>query len=113
MDPSTAVKVAGKSGISQARSRLGVEPVKALFESVVGPIAERRTKGAWYRDWRLVSPDGSTLDVADTIENEEDFGRPGVSRGASAFPKLRFVGLLENGTHVLWAVQMAPYAGGS
>jgi len=110
MDPSAAVKVAGKSGISQARSRLGMEPVKALYEAVVVPMAERRTKGAWYRDWRLVSLDGSTLDVADTAENEEAFGRPGASRGASAFPKLRFVGLLENGTHVLWAAQMAPYA---
>src|SRR5581483_1590812 len=110
LDPSAAVKVAGKSGISQARSRLGVEPVQALYESLVVPIAERRTKGAWYRDWHLVSLDGSTLDVADTAENEESFGRPGVSRGASAFPKLRFVGLLENGTHVLWAAQLAPYA---
>ena len=110
LDPSAAVKVAGKSGISQARSRLGVEPVKALYEAVVVPIAERRTKGAWYHSWRLVSLDGSTLDVADTAENEEGFGRPGASRGASAFPKLRFVGLLENGTHILWAAQMAPYA---
>jgi hypothetical protein len=110
LDPSAGVKVAGKSGISQARSRLGVEPVKALYESVVVPMAERRTKGAWYRDWRLVSLDGSTLDVADTAGNEEAFGRPGASRGSSAFPKLRFVGLLENGTHVLWAAQLAPYA---
>ena len=110
LDPSAAVKVAGKSGISQARSRLGVEPVQALYESVVVPIAERRTKGAWYRGWRLISLDGSTLDVADTSENEEGFARPGVSRGASAFPKLRFVGLLENGTHVLWAARMASYA---
>lgn len=110
LDPSAAVKVAGKSGISQARSRLGLEPMKALYEAVVVPIAERRTKGAWYRDWRLVSLDGSTLDVADTSENEEGFGRPGASRGSSAFPKLRFVGLLENGTHVLWAAQSAPYA---
>lgn len=110
MDPSAAVKVAGKSGISQARSRLGMEPVKALYEAVVVPMAERRTKGAWYRGWRLVSLDGSTLDVADTAENEEAFGRPGASRGSSAFPKLRFVGLLENGTHVLWAAQLAPYA---
>lgn len=110
LDPSSVVKVAGKSGISQARSRLGVEPVRALYESVVVPMAEHRTKGAWYRDWRLVSLDGSTLDVADTAENEEAFGRPGASRGSSAFPKLRFVGLLENGTHVLWAAQLAPYA---
>jgi hypothetical protein len=110
LDPSAVVKVAGKSGISQARSRLGVEPVKALYEAVVTPIAERRTKGAWYRDWRLVSLDGSTLDVADTAENEKTYGRPGASRGSSAFPQLRFVGLLENGTHVLWAARMAPYA---
>ena len=110
LDPSSAVKVAGKSGISQARSRLGAEPVKELYEGVVVPIAGRRTKGAWYRNWRLISLDGSTLDVADSAENEEAYGRPGASRGASAFPKIRFVGLLENGTHVLWAAQMAPYA---
>jgi len=110
LDPSAVVKVAGKSGISQARSRLGAEPVKKLYELVVAPMAERPTKGAWYRHWRLVSLDGSTLDVADTAENEEAYGRPGASRGASAFPKIRFVGLLENGTHVLWGAQMAPYA---
>jgi len=110
LDPSVPVKVAGKSGISQARSRLGVEPLKALYEAVVAPIAESRTRGAWYRQWRLVSLDGSTLDVADTVENDEAFGRPGASRGSSAFPKIRFVALLENGTHVLWNARMADYA---
>jgi len=110
LDPSAKVKVAGKSGISQARRRLGVEPVKKLYDTMVTPIAEKRTKGAWYRQWRLVSLDGSTLDVADTVENDEAFGRPGTSRGSSAFPKIRFVALLENGTHVLWAAHMDPYA---
>jgi hypothetical protein len=110
LDPSAAVKVAGKSGISQARSRLGPEPLKKLYEAIVAPIAEKRTQGAWYRHWRLISLDGSTLDTADTIENEKAFGRPGASRGSSAFPKLRFVALLESGTHVLWAARMSPYA---
>jgi hypothetical protein len=110
LDPSVKVKVAGKSGISQARSRLGAEPLKKLYAALVGPIAVQRTQGAWYRQWRLVSLDGSTLDVADTAENNQAFGRPGASRGASAFPKIRFVALLENGTHVLWAAHMAPYA---
>lgn len=110
LDPSSPWKVAGKSGISQARSRLGPEPLKKLYEAVVAPIAESRTKGAWYRQWRLISLDGSTLDVADTVENEEAFGRPGASRGSSAFPKIRFVALLENGTHILWAARMADYA---
>lgn len=54
--------------------------------------------------------DGSSLDVADTEENAKAFGRPGASRGESAFPKLRFVVLLENETHVLWAARMGPFA---
>jgi hypothetical protein len=110
LDPSAKVRVAGKSGISQARSRLGVEPVKKLYDTVVTPIAEKRTKGAWFRQWRLASLDGSTLDVADTVENDLAFGRPGASRGSSAFPKIRFVALLENGTHVLWAAHMGQYS---
>lgn len=109
LDPSVNVKVAGKSGISQARSRLGAEPMKKLYQAIVAPIAEKRTRGAWYRQWRVVSLDGSTLDVADTAENEKAFGRPGASRGSSAFPKIRFVALLENGTHVLWAALMGKY----
>ena len=110
MDPSAKVKVVGKSGISQARSRLGSAPVKALYDVVVKPVSTAETQGAWYRQWRLVSLDGSTLDVADTADNEKEFGRPGASRGASAYPKIRFVGLLENGTHVLFAARMADYA---
>jgi hypothetical protein len=110
LNPSAKVKVAGKSGISQARSRLGAEPLKRLYSALVGPIAEKRTQGAWYRQWRLISLDGSTLDIADTAENEKTFGRPGASRGSSAFPKIRFVALLENGTHVLWAAHMDAYA---
>src|SRR5207253_3538672 len=57
-----AVRVAGKSGISQARSRLGEAPLRRLYEEVVRPLATRASKGAWYRDWRLVSLDGSCLE---------------------------------------------------
>ena len=107
-----AVKVAGKSGISQARSRLGELPLRRLFEQAVQPLATRATKGAWYRTWRLVSLDGSSLDVADTAENGACFGYPGASRGESAFPKLRFVTLVENGTHVLFGARLGRYAEG-
>ena len=86
-----------------------MEPIKRLYQAVVAPIAEKRTRSAWYQQWRLVSLDGSTLDVADTAENEQAFGRPGASRGASAYPQIRFVGLLESGTQVLWAAIMDQY----
>ena len=107
-----AVKVAGKSGISQARSRLGEAPLRRLYEQVVQPLATRATKGAWYRTWRLASLDGSCLDVADTGENRAEFGCPGAGRGESAFPKLRFVTLVENGTHVLFGARLGRYAEG-
>jgi hypothetical protein len=106
------VKVAGKSGISQARSRLGEAPLRQLYEQVVRPIATRASKGAWHRRWRLVSLDGSCLDVADTEANCAAFGCPGASRGESAFPQLRFVALVENGTHVLFGARLGGYAEG-
>ena len=107
-----AVKIAGKSGISQARSRLGEAPLRRLYETLVHPIATRATKGAWYRGWRLVSLDGSCLDVADTAANRTAFGLPGASRGESAFPQLRFVTLVENGTHVLFGAKLGRYTEG-
>src|SRR3954463_6697331 len=107
-----AVRVAGKSGISQARTRLGAEPLHRLYERVVRPVATPATRGAWYRAWRLVSLDGSCLDVADTEENRTAFGRPEASRGESAFPQLRFVGLVENGTHVLFGARLGRFANG-
>jgi len=111
-DPSAKVRVTGKSGISQARTRLGWEPLRQLHDELVKPIAVPGTRGAWYRTWRLVSLDGSTFDVADEKVNEEAFSRPGASRGASAYPQIRFVSLAESGTHVLFGSQMDGYRTG-
>jgi len=108
-DPSAKTRVVGNSGISQARTRLGWEAVRQLYEEVVQPIARPSTRGAWYRQWRIVSLDGSTLDVADEVANSEIFGRPSGGRGEGAFPQLRFAALLENGTHVLFGGQMGGY----
>ena len=107
------IKITTRGGIARARARVGSEPLEALHDAVVVPIAvkgtKRTTRGAWYRQWRVVSMDGSTLDVADTRENEAAFGRPKASRGRSAFPQIRFVSLVENGTHVLFGTRMQGY----
>ena len=47
-----AVRVAGKSGISQARTRLGEAPLRRLYDRLVRPVATCATRGAWYRPWR-------------------------------------------------------------
>jgi len=100
------VRVATESAITQARQRLGSAPIEALYQEVVGPIAKKVTRGAWYRRWRVVSLDGFVLDVAESDENVKTFGRPGASRGKSAYPQTRVVGLLENGTHVFFGAEM-------
>ena len=111
--PGEQIKVTGRGGIANARTRIGSEPVKQLHDKLVQPIAvkgtEQTTRGAWYRRWHVVSIDGSTMDVADTTENEEAFSKPKASRGESAYPQIRFVSLVENGTHVLFGTQMGGY----
>lgn len=107
--PVQRLRQSARSSISQARQRLGSEPLKLLYETLANPIAQEQTQGAFYRQWRLVSLDGSTLDLPDTEENEAFFGRPGSSRGQSGFPQLRFVALVENGTHVLFGARVGEY----
>lgn len=106
----TKIKAAGKVAISQARTRLGVAPLRALWGESAVPLAQESQPGAFYRGLRLVSIDGSTLDVPDTAENLAHFGRQESSRGQSAFPQLRFVALCENHSHAIFAVRMGSYA---
>ena len=89
-------------------TRLGWEALQLLHDEVVHPVATESTKGAWFQHWRLVSIDGSTLDIPDEPENEAAFGRPSGSRGTSAFPQIRFASLVESGTHVLFGTRMGP-----
>lgn len=99
--------------ISKARARLGAEPLKMLFDRVCVPIATAATRGAFYREWRLVSVDGTTIDIADTPANAAVFGRAGTGRGdGSAFPQVRIVALGECGTHAVIAARMDSYAVG-
>ena len=108
------IRVPDKAAIARARERLGVEPLRLLFDAVAGPLATSATKGAFYREWRLVSLDGTCLDVADTPENAAALSRPGSNRrvGGGAFPQLRLVALCESGTNALMKVALGPYSTG-
>jgi hypothetical protein len=89
--------------LSQARARLGEEPLQALFETVAVPIAKAGTPGAWLRNWRLMALDGVMIDMPDTPQNRAVFHKPegGTRR---PFPQSRTVGLTEVGTHAVIAV---------
>jgi hypothetical protein len=100
---------ASKSAISQARTRLGSQVMRQLAGRVLRPLAVPGAPGAWYRQLRVMALDGSCMEVADEAANAEFFGYPGASRGQSAFPQARLLGLVECGTHVVTAAEIAPY----
>ena len=104
------VKLPSKSGIFQARARLGSEPLAALFARVARPLAGPGTPGCWLAGRRLVAIDGMCLDVADTPDNDRWFGRAGVNKGErAAFPQARVVALAECGTHVMFDAVVGAY----
>jgi hypothetical protein len=107
----TSWNVPTKAALFKARARLGPEPLESLYRQSATVLATEKTKGAWYRGWRLMSVDGTCLDVADTPANEAAFGRPGSKRpdGVGAFPQLRLVGLAECGTHAIVDVVLGRY----
>ena len=98
-------------GITQARQRLGPEPLALLFDKVAVPVAGLPTRGAFLRHWRLMAIDGFELDVPDTPANAAAFGYPAGARERPAFPKVRVVTIGECGSHAKIAAQMGPVGG--
>jgi hypothetical protein len=100
-----------KAALFKARARLGPEPLEALYRQCAAPLATKKTEGAWYRQWRLMSIDGTCLDVADTAANETAFGRPSSKRpdGVGGFPQIRVLGLAECGTHAIVDAAIGKY----
>jgi hypothetical protein len=91
------------SAITQARQRLGPQPIAELFDRACVPLAGPGTKGAWLARRRLMAIDATSFDVADTDANVERFGRLGSGPRASAYPKLHVAALAECGSHAIVA----------
>lgn len=89
------------SAVAQARSRLGAEPVKHLFELTADRWGHRAAASDKWQGLSLYGLDGSCLRVADTPENSAEFGRPSSGRAGSGYPQIRFVGLMALRSHVL------------
>jgi hypothetical protein len=105
-------QVPTKGGITQARQRLGPEPVAEVFSQVAAPAADLDTIGAFLGPWRLMSLDGMEWDVPDSAANRAVFGTRGGPRTPAAFPKIRVVTVSECGSHAPVLAVTGPAAGG-
>jgi len=104
-------RVPTTSAITQARQRLGVEPLRELFERTAAPVAGRGTRGAWLGSLRLMAIDGFMLDVPDTKDNVQEFGRKTNGKKSSAFPQVLTVVLGECGSHAIVGAALGPCNG--
>jgi hypothetical protein len=89
------------SGLAQARRRVGLAPLAALFARLRGVQAVPGMPGAFIAGLRLVSWDATMLDVADSEANTAAFITSRNRRGAGAFAKVRLMALIEVGTHAV------------
>jgi hypothetical protein len=111
-DDSWSVPTSG--GITQARQRLGSEPLRELFSEVAVPVAEELTRGAFLGPWRLMTMDGFEWDAPDTPENAAAFGYSGAGADDGdrpAFPKVRVVTVGECASHAVADAEMGGVAG--
>ena len=99
-------------GITQARQRLGAEPLEELFRQVAAPVADLDTGGAFLGPWRLMSIDGMEWDVPDTPANQEAFGVHEAGGGEAAYPKARVVTVVECASHAPVMAAMGRRAAG-
>jgi hypothetical protein len=105
-------ELASRSAVAQARARLGSAVLRDLFTQLVRPCATAVTPGAFFKHWRLVIIDGTTLALRDTPANFAHFDGPSQSVGSGSFPMLSLVALVEAGTHVIFGAAIAPYRTG-
>jgi hypothetical protein len=111
-DDSWSVPTSG--GITQARQRLGSEPLAGVFARVAQPVAGLLTRGAFLGPWRLMAIDGFEWDAPDTKQNAVAFGYAGKDPGdleRPAFPKVRVVTVSECGSHAVVDAEIGGVAG--
>lgn len=103
-------RLPGRAGLCRARQRLGIAPVRRLWQQIVQSLAADLRPDYFYKGWHLVAIDSTVLDVPDSPANARLFGRPTSGRGDGAFPQVRKLSLVELGSHAELAFVVKPCA---
>jgi len=103
-----------KSAVTQARQRLGEEPMEQLFAMTAKTWARRSAEASRWRGLALYGWDGTTMYVPDSPDNRAEFGgqKAGAGRGESGYPQVRVVAMMALRSHIISAFRFAPYSHG-
>jgi Insertion element 4 transposase N-terminal/Transposase DDE domain len=101
-----------RSSVSQARERVGSEPMRWLFERCAAAWAGPSADNHRWRGLSLYGIDGSTVRVPDTPENREAFGgQKGRDGTVSGYPMVRITVLMVLRSHLLAGANFGRYEG--
>jgi hypothetical protein len=100
--------VAGGTAITFARKRLGIEPLGVLFGRVARPVGTAKTPGCFWRGYRLVAVDATTVDIQNTQKNRDRFGIHQNQHGEVGYPQVKIAAMVECGTRVPLAFTYGP-----
>lgn len=103
-DPSVSPQAVSPEALYKARGRLGVDALRVGFELTTDKVRPR----PWFFGYRVYALDGTKAVLQDTAKNEAEFGRPGASRGKSAFPQALLLALVDVQTHRLRGASIHP-----
>lgn len=99
-----------KASISEARAKLGCEPLRHLMSHACVPLAQvQEHPWAFYAGLRVVAMDGSNFEVPDEQENVLAFGYPGSRTGQAGYPQAQCAVLIECATHAILSANIGPY----
>jgi hypothetical protein len=102
-----------EKALRDLRRRLGAAPLKLLFETVAGPVAQPRTPGVRYRRRRTVAFDGcSSIKAPDQVRIRGRLGKLRRHWGWDGYPMLRLMALCETGTRALLGAVFGPTSTG-
>jgi hypothetical protein len=92
------------SGLAAARRRLGVAPLRALFDLIRGPAAVGLSQtGVYWRGRLVTAVDGTILCCPDTAANLAVYQRGGGYQGGTGYPMVRLLTLVACGTRTVIA----------
>lgn len=102
-------RTVASSAISQARARLGAAPLEWLFMRTGAQWGHQSAARDRWRHLAVYAVDGTTLRVADSVENRRHYGGQSTHRGESGYPQVRLAVLMAVRSHVLVAASFGPY----
>lgn len=106
----TATPTSG--GLAAARRRVGVAPVRWLFDLLRGPAVTGPLPGTRWRGLRVCAIDGTTLTVPDNPRMLLRFTKQRGNHGGTGYPQIRLVALLACGTRSVIDAVFGPTTSG-